>query len=216
VVTTTDVTLVVLVGAVGDVGAIKARGVITKADITQVKLLTGEGNLDEGERGGEQVLTDSGIKSRAHEALHEQSPRFLAGRGKRSTPQLTEGSHVRNGPLEVGGRGGREKVIDGRPVLPIKLGATEEARRKVDSSCLLVLVDAKAQGEVEQLGVGNTNRASKLRHSSTCISGGTDGLPGGHTNDKVKWHNKVRDNRRKNVGYIQVKVDGKRNALATS
>jgi len=106
-------------------------------------------------------------------------------------------------------------VVDRGPVLTVKLGTTEEARRKVDSGRLLVLVDTKAQGKVEQLGVGNTNGASKLRHGSTSTSGSTGGLTGGHTNDKVKGHNKVRDKRRKNVGDVQVKVNDERNTLTT-
>jgi len=116
-------------------------------------------------------------------------------------------------------------VVDRRPRVAVEGGTTEEARRKVDSSRLLVLVDTEAQGKVEQLRVGHANGARKLGHSSASAGGSTGGLTSGDTNDKVKGDNEVGHKGGKDVGNVQVKVNDEcdtftarklRNILATN
>jgi hypothetical protein len=210
------VALIVLVGSVGYGRTIKTRRVVTEAHVTLVVLKAREVDLGKVGRGREKVLIDTGINEGPHKGLHEEGPGFLAGRSKRSTSQLTKGSHVRDGPLEVGGRSGRKKVIDGRPVLPIKLRATQEARPKVDRSRLLVLIDAKAAGEVEHLiELHDAARALELMHFGIRIGRGTSRLSGGHANDKIKGDNDMRSRGGKDVSDIKVEVDGERNTLAT-
>jgi hypothetical protein len=107
-------------------------------------------------------------------------------------------------------------VVDGGPVSSLEFGTAEEARRKVDGGRLLVVVHAKAAGEVENLiGLHDADRARELRHFGIRVRRGTGRLSGGHTNDKVKGDNEVRHKRGKDVSDIKVEVNDERDTLTT-
>jgi hypothetical protein len=93
----------------------------------------------------------------------------------------------------------------------LNLGVSVEARREVDGGRALVLVEAKALGNGEQVVVGLVNGA--LEDTSVTVL--SSRLTGGDTNNVIPRHIKVGNGGRKDIGDVKVKVKHERDTLTT-